>query len=305
MEAAVAERGLVLFEDQTLRDGLQNESRLLTLEEKLEIARLLVAVGVRRLQVGSFVNPRRVPQMRQTDELASLVLGKLPNLLCTALVLNGRGLERAIRCGLRHLSLSVSLSDGHSHRNAGCAAGEALERMVVLVRQATGQGIAVRAGLQCAFGGGEGDPVPWRRVVAAAGQLAAAGAREINLADTAGVASADDIVHLVTRVREAIPAAEMSLHLHGQRGRGLVNLEAGYRAGVHLFDVTLGGLGGCPFLSGAVGNIALEAAVALFARIGVATGIDPVALTTVVRRCMELLGRRGQAAHGRPPQRAG
>lgn len=283
------EGGPVLLEDQTLRDGLQNEPRLLSLEGKLEIARLLAAAGVRRLQVGSLVDPRRVPQMAGTEELVRLVRRELPGVECTALALNEHGLERAIRSGLRRLSLSVSLADSHSRRNAGCGAGEALSRVTGLVGRAREQGMVVRAGLQCAFGG-DGEPVPWRQVVAAAGQLVAAGAAEINLADTAGKAGPDDVVRLVGRVRRAV-AVPLSLHLHGPRERALANLLAGYRAGVRLFDVAVGGLGGCPFVPGAGGNVATEEAAGLFASLGKATGLDVQALTAAACRIAQLLGR--------------
>ena len=284
------EGGPVLLEDQTLRDGLQNEPRLLSLEGKLEIARLLAAAGLRRLQVGSLVDPRRVPQMAGTEELVRLVRRELPGVECTALALNEHGLERAIRSGLRRLSLSVSLADSHSHRNAGCGAGEALSRVIGLVGRAREQGMVVRAGLQCAFGG-DGEPVPWRQVVAAAGQLVAAGAAEINLADTAGVAGPDEIVQLVRRVRQAVGAVPLSLHLHGSRQRAQANLLAGYRAGVRLFDVALGGLGGCPFVPGAGGNVATEEAAGLFASMRVATGLDVPALVAAAGRTARLLGR--------------
>ena len=293
------EGGPVLLEDQTLRDGLQNEPRLLSLEGKLEIARLLAAAGLRRLQVGSLVDPRRVPQMAGTEELVRLVRRELPGVECTALALNEHGLERAIRSGLRRLSLSVSLADSHSRRNAGCGAGEALARMVGLVGRAKEEGMVVRAGLQCAFGG-DGEPVPWRQVVAAAGQLVAAGAAEINLADTAGKAGPDEVVRLVGRVRRAV-AVPLSLHLHGSRQRAQANLLAGYRAGVRLFDVALGGLGGCPFVPGAGGNVATEEAAGLFASLGKATGLDVQALTAAARRTAQLLGRplRPPAGPGR------
>ena len=283
------EGGPVLLEDQTLRDGLQNEPRLLSLEDKLEIARLMAAAGVRRLQVGSFVDPRRVPQMAGTEELVALVRRELSGVECTALALNEHGLERAIRSGLRRLSLSVSLADSHSRRNAGCGASEALARMTGLVGRAREQGMVVRAGLQCAFGG-DGEPVPWRQVVAAAGQLVAAGAAEINLADTAGKAGPDDVVRLVGRVRRAV-AVPLSLHLHGPRERALANLLAGYRAGVRLFDVALGGLGGCPFVPGAGGNVATEEAAERFASLGVPTGLDVQALAAAADHTARLLGR--------------
>ena len=291
------EGGPVLLEDQTLRDGLQNEPRLLSLEGKLEIARLLAAAGVRRLQVGSLVDPCRVPQMAGTEELVALVRRELPGVECTALALNEHGLERAIRSGLRRLSLSVSLADSHSRRNAGCGAGEALSRVTGLVGRAREEGIVVRAGLQCAFGG-DGEPVPWRQVVAAAGQLVAAGAAEINLADTAGKAGPDDVVRLVGRVRRAV-AVPLSLHLHGPRERALANLLAGYRAGVRLFDVALGGLGGCPFVPGAGGNVATEEAAERFASLGVPTGLDVQALAAAADHTARLLGRPLHPPSGR------
>ena len=291
------EGGPVLLEDQTLRDGLQNEPRLLSLEGKLEIARLLAAAGVRRLQVGSLVDPCRVPQMAGTEELVRLVRRELPGVECTALALNERGLERALGCGLRRLSLSASLADSHSRRNAGCGAGEALSRVTGLVGRAREEGMVVRAGLQCAFGG-DGEPVPWRQVVAAAGQLVAAGAAEINLADTAGKAGPDDVVRLVGRVRRAV-AVPLSLHLHGPRERALANLLAGYRAGVRLFDVALGGLGGCPFVPGAGGNVATEEAAERFASLGVPTGLDVQALAAAADHTARLLGRPLHPPSGR------
>ena len=291
------EGGPVLLEDQTLRDGLQNEPRLLSLEGKLEIARLLAAAGLRRLQVGSLVDPCRVPQMAGTEELVALVQRELPGVECTALALNERGLQRALGCGLRRLSLSVSLADSHSRRNAGCGAGEALSRVTGLVGRAREEGMVVRAGLQCAFGG-DGEPVPWRQVVAAAGQLVAAGAAEINLADTAGKAGPDDVVRLVGRVRRAV-AVPLSLHLHGPRERALANLLAGYRAGVRLFDVALGGLGGCPFVPGAGGNVATEEAAERFASLGVPTGLDVQALAAAADHTARLLGRPLHPPSGR------
>lgn len=291
------EGGPVLLEDQTLRDGLQNEPRLLSLEGKLEIARLLAAAGLRRLQVGSLVDPCRVPQMAGTEELVRLVRRELPGVECTALALNERGLQRALGCGLRRLSLSVSLADSHSRRNAGCGAGEALSRVTGLVGRAREEGMVVRAGLQCAFGG-DGEPVPWRQVVAAAGQLVAAGAAEINLADTAGKAGPDDVVRLVGRVRRAV-AVPLSLHLHGPRERALANLLAGYRAGVRLFDVALGGLGGCPFVPGAGGNVATEEAAERFASLGVPTGLDVQALAAAADHTARLLGRPLHPPSGR------
>ena len=281
----------VILEEQSLRDGLQNEARLFSLAEKLEIIGSLVEAGIDRLQIGSFVDPRRVPQMRGIEELAQQVHAHWPQLICSALVLNAQGLDRAVGCGMRHLSLSASVSGSHSRDNAGCEPGEALERITMLVHKAVDLGITVRAGVQCAFGCVSEGEVPEELVLAAVQQLAAAGATEINLADTAGLAHPLQVRHLVTKIQPAVPDKVLSLHLHDTRGLGLANLVAGYEAGVRLFDVAAGGLGGCPFIKGAAGNVATEDAVHLFGRMSVATGIDLHRLITVVRRYEELLGR--------------
>lgn len=281
----------VVLEDESLRDGLQNERRVLRLDEKLELVRLLAAAGVRRVQVGSFVDPRRVPQMADTDALVGLVRAALPHLLCTGLVLNPQGLDRAVACGLAHISCSVSISDTHSRNNVRRSAEEALASAVGLVSTAVRQGLVVRAGVQSAFGCAEEGRVPEDRVLEAVRRLAAAGAAEINLADTAGMADPDQVRRLVAKVRVLVPAVRLSLHLHDTRGLGLANLRAGYEAGVRLFDVAAGGLGGCPFVRGAAGNVATEAAVHFFDGLGVATGIDPGRLHQVVARYQELLGR--------------
>jgi hydroxymethylglutaryl-CoA lyase len=283
--------GGVTFEEQSLRDGLQNEDRFFSLHEKVEIVRLLAEAGVRRLQIGSFVDPRRVPQMRQTEELTERVHGEWPHLLCSALVLNEQGLDRALRCGMRHLSLSVSVSDTHSRRNAGCAAEAALEKMAVLVRKAVELGVMVRAGVQCAFGCVDEGQVPEDAVLATVQRLVAAGAAEVNLADTSGLAHPLQVRQVVARIRAAVPEAMLSLHLHDARGLGLANMFAGYEAGVRLFDVCVGGLGGCPFVKGAAGNVAAEDAVHLFEQMGEETGINLRRLVKVTQRYEELLVR--------------
>lgn len=282
----------VRIEEQSLRDGLQNESRLFSLEEKLEIVGLLAATGIRSIQIGSLVDPRRVPQMADTEQLAVRVQAEWPELVCSALVLNAQGLDRARGCGLRHLSMSVSVADEHSRRNTGCSAATALDDMAGLVGKAASSGITVRAGVQCAFGLRNGDDVATDSVVAAARRLVVAGASVINLADTAGLATPDRVKLLVASVGEGVPGIPISLHLHDTRGFGLANLMAGYASGVSQFDTAAGGLGGCPFIEGAAGNVATEDAVHLLAGKKVATGIDLPALARVVYRLEQLLGRQ-------------
>jgi len=281
----------VILEEECLRDGLQAEDRLFSLSEKMEVVGLLAEAGVRRLQVGSFVNPRAVPQVANTDVLVSLVRQQYPDILCTALVLNEKGLERAARSGLNHLSMSVSVSDSHSRKNTGRPAAEALEAMTGLVRLAAGEGIQVRAGLMCAFGCVDEGLIPEERVVDAAVCLAEAGAAEINLADTTGMAGPVQVRNLVRRMNSTLPGVALSLHCHDTNGLGLVNLYAAYEAGVRIFDVAAGGLGGCPCVQGTAGNVATEDAVQLFTGMGAETGIDLDQYCKVVRYFEQLLGR--------------
>lgn len=282
----------VVLEEESLRDGLQAESRLLSLSEKMQAVRLLNRAGLSRLQLGSFVNPRSIPQMANSDVLVAMVRREFPDLLLTGLVLNERGLERAIHCGLEHVSMSVSVSDTHSRKNVGRSAEKALELMTELVAATVAAGVKVRAGVQCAFGCVYEGPVSEAAVVAAVEQLTAAGANEINLADTTGMANPFHVKHLVAKIQAAVPDVSLSLHLHDTRGMGLLNMFAGFEAGVRLFDVAVGGLGGCPFVAGAAGNVASEDAVNLFHSLGIETGIDLEALCQVVDYYEALLERK-------------
>ena len=280
----------VLIEDEFLRDGLQSEKRRLSLDEKLKIARALADCGAARIQVGSFVNPERVPQMADTDELVAR-LGRRDGVVFSALVLNMKGLERAIAASVAHVSMSVSASERHSRDNTGKSVSEARAEIPPMIERAADAGIAVRAGIQCAFGRDEGD-VPPETVIEIASAYRDAGVGEINLADTAGRANPKSIERLVLRVREAIDdRAQVSLHLHDTRGLGLANMIAGWQAGVRIFDAALGGAGGCPFIPDAAGNIATEDAAHAFEQMGVNTGIDWRRLSALAADVESALGR--------------
>ena len=280
----------VVLEDESLRDGLQFEQKILSLDEKLSLFQLMADAGVRRLQVGSFVHPKVVPQMADTDELIKAI-DKLDGTVVSALILNAKGLERALQCGVSHVSMSVSISDTHSRKNARQSASEALASMTALIREALAAGLDVRAGLQCAFGCVYEGQISEDAVMTAAGAMVATGVSEINLADTTGMATPLSIRYLVRRFQEEFPDTAVSLHLHDTRGLGLANMFSGYEVGVRSFDVCTGGLGGCPFVKGAAGNVPTEDAVNLFESIGVDTGIDLKGILKAVDRYETLLGR--------------
>jgi hydroxymethylglutaryl-CoA lyase len=283
----------VLLEDETLRDGLQVESRIFSLEEKFGLYAQLAQAGIGRIQVGSFVNPKRVPQMAGTEELIRTIRSQAESgPLISALILNDKGLDRALDCGVEHVSMSISISNTHSKKTAGKPAAAALLDMTGLIQQATQAGMAVRAGLQCSFGCVYEGAIAEAAVLKAAEKLYAAGAAEVNLADTTGMANPLAITELVRRVQQELPALKISLHLHDTRGLGLANMFAGYQAGVRTFDVCTGGLGGCPFVRGAAGNVPTEDAVQMFSSMDVATGIDLPRICATVGALESLLERK-------------
>ena len=292
-------KGNVLIEDEFLRDGLQNEKRLFTTEEKLEFVQALENSGVRRIQVGSFVHPKWVPQMADTDTLFARIKAK-PGVVYSALVLNERGLERAMAVGVKHLSISISASETHSRKNTNRTVDEALAVIVPTIERALTEGIAVRAGIQSALGCGFEGPIDPDRVIGIAQEYAAMGVQEINIADTSGFANPRQVYALCTRLSSQIgPEIGLSLHLHDTRGLGIANMVAGLQAGVRIFDAALGGLGGCPFVPKATGNISTEDAAFTCERMGLATGIDWQTLTSAVARAEKLLGRTlpGRMSH--------
>lgn len=280
----------VLIEDEFLRDGLQNEKRPFSIDEKLGFLTAIENAGVRRIQVGSFVHPKWVPQMADTDALFERLTPR-EGVTYSALVLNKAGLERALVVGVRHLSISISASETHSQKNTNRSVEEARAAIQPTIEKALGEGLAVRAGIQSALGCGFEGHIDPERVISIARDYAAMGVREINIADTAGLANPKQVFDLCTRLHELLPDVVLSLHLHDTRGLGLANMLAGMQAGVAVFDAALGGLGGCPFVPKATGNIATEDAAFMCEQMGVETGIDWRKLREPVEAAEGLLER--------------
>jgi len=267
------------------------ENRIFSLEEKMRIFQLLAEANVPRIQVGSFVHPKLVPQMADTDALIKALLKSNPKPLLTALVLNEKGLERALSSGLAHVSMSISASDSHSQRNTNRTSAEALKEMVSLIEQAKKRGLTVRAGVQCAFGCVYEGRIAEGKVLSAAESMVQAGADELNLADTTGMGQPLQVRSLVRLVKKNLPRVKISLHLHDTRGLGLANMFVAYEEGVNIFDVCAGGLGGCPFIKGAAGNVPTEDAAHMFAALGAETGLDLQKMVEVVAELEKILGR--------------
>lgn len=277
-----------------LRDGLQIEKQAVPLEKKIEWIDALLAAGVGIVQLGSFVNPEKVPQMADTDKLFGHYAqpGKQPAAaVLSGLVLNEKGLERGLACGVGMFCMGVSASDTHSRKNTGKGTEEATERILAMAREALQAGKPVQASIQSAFGCGFEGPVPAERVLGIVDRYLAAGIRNISLADTAGHAYPPQVEALYGEIRKRDPRVELACHFHNTYGLGLANCYAAMRAGVTYFESALGGLGGCPFTKVAAGNVCTEDLVHSLQRQGLAGGIDLEKLLAAARSLAGFFGR--------------
>jgi hydroxymethylglutaryl-CoA lyase len=260
------------------RDGLQNESVLVYSDHKLALIGHLVTMGAKRVEVVSFVNPRRVPQMGDAEQVA-LGLPEAPGVRFIGLCLNERGVARAIATQdnprpLDEAGCVLVASDTFGVVNQGQKISDGILANNAMLKMARDAGLYAQVTISAAFGCPYEGPVPADRVVELAKRMADAGAQEIALADTIGVAVPPQVGDLTARVIEAIAPIPIRLHLHDTRGLAPANAWAGYQAGCRTFDSALGGLGGCPFAPGAAGNVGTEELLYLFGRSGIATGYD-------------------------------
>ena len=280
----------VTLTDVGLRDGIQIEMRRIPTEMKLELIEALVAAGLKSLQVTAFVHPEKVPQMADAEEL----IRNLPRHVTVefnGLVLNLNGVNRARQAGLQNVEVSVSASDTHSRKNAGLSLKEARNLSVEMVMRAKEAGLHVKAGIQCAFGCVYEGEVPVSRVLEMAAAYVQAGADTLTLADTTGMGTPAMIADRLAAIGPISGKIPVALHLHDTRGLGLVNLMKALEFGVARFDTSFGGMGGCPFVPGAAGNIATEDTVHLLASLGIETGIDLEKVAAVSRAMADFLGK--------------
>ena len=273
------------------RDGLQNETRALSVEEKLDLIRQLDACGARRMEVVSFVNPGRVPQMAGAEEIMAALPADLKHSRI-GLVLNMRGWERCVAARCDEANVVVCASDGFGTRNQGSTTSQQIDTLAGIVeRQAVEGGPPITMTLSVAFGCPFDGEVSEDQVVAIVREAAALRVPEIAIADTIGVADPWTVRKRIEAVRTAAPDARLRMHFHDTRNTGLANAFASVEAGVDVLDASVGGLGGCPFAPNATGNIGTEDLVYMLERAGFETGYDLGALIQVGRAISERLGK--------------
>ena len=255
------------------RDGLQNEALLVSTADKVELIRRAIAAGVRRIEVASFVNPSKVPQMADAEAVVA-ALGKPAGVTRIGLVLNQRGAERALASGVDQLGAVAVASDEFGVRNQGQNSAESVAEAARIIALAKDAGVSAQVTIAAAFGCPFSGAVDPAHVVRMAKALAQAGPAEIALADTIGVAVPAEVSALVTAVRAAIAPLPVRVHFHNTRGTGIANVWAAVEAGASVVDGSIGGLGGCPFAPGAAGNVASEDVAYMLERSGIATGLN-------------------------------
>lgn len=279
----------IILEEQGLRDGLQMLSQIAPTEKKLEWISQLVRAGLKRIQVAAFVHPGLVPQMADAEALFQK-LEELPGVVYSALALNHKGVERAIAAGVRHLAISLSASNTHSLKNTRMDIESAKADFVRNVHLAKENGIVVRGGIQCAFGCRYEGAISRVRVFDLVRHHLDTGVQELALADSTGMATPWQVREMMETILEICGTVPLALHLHNTENKGLANLYAAVEAGVRQFDVAFGGLGGCPFIKSASGNIATEDTVHMLHQAGFETGIDIREVAKVSRDVEAWLG---------------
>ncbi len=274
------------------RDGLQNESVVVPTAVKVEFIERAIAAGLRRIEVTSFVNPKRVPQMADAEQvLKALLLNQHPDVHYVGLVLNQKGFERAAAAGCNEVGMAVVASNTFNTRNQGATTEESIAAWLQLARAAKAAGIRPQITVSAAFGCPFEGEVPVARVLEVVRRVAEAEPFEIALADTIGVGVPSQVTELLGRIREALPHMALRCHFHNTRNTGLANAYAAVEAGVTTLDASIGGVGGCPFAPAATGNIPTEDLAYMLSRMGVDTGVDVDALIATGRWLQDRLGR--------------
>ena len=277
-----------------LRDGLQMEKSIVSTEVKIGWIDQLLGSGVDLIQVGSFVHPEKVPQMKDTDEIFNHYLknGKgNSSAVLSGLVLNERGMERGLKCGVELFCLGVSASETHSMKNTGMSVNDALRRIIGMAKEISGSGKPVQVSVQSAFGCGFEGRINENKVLDIVKQYLAAGIRRISLADTAGHGDPVQVEKMMGKIRELDTDAELAVHFHNTYGMALANAYVAVQSGAAYVETAFAGLGGCPFTKQPAGNLCTEDYVHALQRFNVRQDVNLGSLIDLAGSVSRQLGR--------------
>ncbi|WP_337602864.1 hydroxymethylglutaryl-CoA lyase [Acidaminococcus timonensis] len=273
------------------RDGLQNEKTLLTTEQKIQLIDGLTDAGFPVIEVGSFVSPKAVPQMANTDDVFRGIKKK-EGVEYRALIANLRGVDRAIACGCKKVKLNVSASVAHNLANLNCTPAESVARFAACVEKAKENGLGISGSISMAFGSPWDKEIPVDVVCKIIEAYLAVGITEISLSDASGMGYPSQVSQLCQTVKEKYPECTWWLHFHNTRGLGIANVLAGLNAGFTQFDSSFAGVGGCPFVPGAAGNVATEDLLHMLDEMGIETGIDLDQVMALSREVTKMVGHQ-------------
>ena len=278
----------ILINEVGLRDGLQGVSQEVTIEQRLKIIDILIESGLKNIQVCSFVNPKKIPQMKNVEELVKK-LPKKNDVSFSAFILNQYGLERALKSGIKKVETSISLSESYSQKNVGISVAKAQENLHPIVSEAIDAKVEIRAGLQCVWGCAYEGKINSNKVLKLLEEVINTGARVICLADTIGAATPHNIENLLEKIFKQFPDIKLALHLHVNNGVELDNVKVAIEMGINQFDTSFGGIGGSPFMKGSRGNIATEEMVDHLNRLCYTSGIVPNKVAIASRVLEEII----------------
>ena len=276
------------------RDGLQNEQQAATIETRITLIKMLAQAGLTRIEAGSFVSPKWVPQMADTDK----VLAALPasaKVRYAVLTPNMRGFEAALAAGAEEVAIFAAASESFSRKNINCSIEESFQRFQPIVAAAKQKGIAVRGYVSCVLGcpyEGEVDPAA---VTTVAKRLLDMGVYEISLGDTTGVGTPAKAQAMIEAVSQAVPVEKLAAHFHDTYGQALANIYSVMEKGVAILDSSVAGLGGCPYAKGAAGNVASEDVLYMLDGLGLNSGVDLAKLVAAGTFICKELGRQSQS----------
>ena len=273
-----------------LRDGLQNEKTILSVEQKVEILRELMDAGFQVIEVGSFMHPKRVPQMANTDEVFKIISQENPGVELRALIPNLRGVQRAVDCGCKKVKLNVSASRMHNLKNLNMTPEQSVAGFADCVKASTDNGIEISGSISMPFASPWEGRIPVEDVDAIIEAYLGVGIHEISLSDASGMAVPNQVNELCAHVQEKYPQCTWWLHFHNTRGMAMANVMAAMEAGMTQFDGSLAGLGGCPFVPGAAGNLSTEDVLHMCLESNVETGIDVRKVMATARKLRGWLG---------------
>ncbi len=280
------------------RDGLQNESKMLTVAQRVELIKRLADCGHKTIEAGAFVSPKWVPQMADTADVLA-ALPKLPGVNLPVLVPNARGMEDAIAAGAKEVAIFTAASDEFNIKNTNVTIAESYKRFAEVFDLANQHGIKVRGYISTVVGCPYSGDVEAAKVAEVTAKLLQIGCYEISLGDTIGVGTPKSTKKMLKAVLEEVPAGKLALHCHDTYGQAIANIYAGLEMGIRVFDASTAGLGGCPYAKGASGNVATEDVVYMLNCEGFETGLAMSKLIETAHYAASLLGKspQGKVAH--------